>query len=243
MQTWRGRPSEYRMPPRCGNYCAATIWFICPGRGRCSPPRASIPSLLDDHVSGVEGSIGAIPRRLMVADECSTGRSGPRARSAAPLARVLDDLTADRLLGGRLRFSQPARGYRVAIDPCCWRRRCRRRGRSASWMRVPAPARPALCLAVRVRVPGGRAGAAALPAADRALNVAQNGLDERVEMLVGDLVRPPPRFAWGSFDHVMTNPPHLVAQAARAPPRAARAIAHVEGAVELGGWLPAACAC
>ena len=25
--------------------------------------------LLDDHVSGVEGSIGAIPRRLMVADE------------------------------------------------------------------------------------------------------------------------------------------------------------------------------
>lgn len=25
--------------------------------------------LLDDHVSGVEGSIGAIPRRLVVADE------------------------------------------------------------------------------------------------------------------------------------------------------------------------------
>ena len=25
--------------------------------------------LLDEHVSGVEGSIGAIPRRLMVADE------------------------------------------------------------------------------------------------------------------------------------------------------------------------------
>lgn len=25
--------------------------------------------LLDDHVSGVEGSIGAIPRRLMVADD------------------------------------------------------------------------------------------------------------------------------------------------------------------------------
>jgi hypothetical protein len=25
--------------------------------------------LLDDHVSGVEGSIGAIPRRLMVAEE------------------------------------------------------------------------------------------------------------------------------------------------------------------------------
>jgi hypothetical protein len=36
--------------------------------------------LLDQHVSGVEGSIGAIPRRLMVADE-----DAPRAR------RILDD--------------------------------------------------------------------------------------------------------------------------------------------------------
>ena len=26
-------------------------------------------TLLDDHISGVEGSIGAFPRRLMVADE------------------------------------------------------------------------------------------------------------------------------------------------------------------------------
>ena len=32
-------------------------------------------------------------------------------------SRVTDDLTDDRLLGGRLRFSQPAHGYRVAIDP------------------------------------------------------------------------------------------------------------------------------
>ncbi len=31
---------------------------------------ASIPYLLlDDHVSGIEGSIGAIPRRLMVEDD------------------------------------------------------------------------------------------------------------------------------------------------------------------------------
>ena len=30
---------------------------------------------------------------------------------------MLDDLTDDALLGGRLRFQQPARGYRVAIDP------------------------------------------------------------------------------------------------------------------------------
>jgi hypothetical protein len=37
--------------------------------------------LLDDHVSGVEGSIGAIPRRLMVADEAFD-------RAAQALARA-----------------------------------------------------------------------------------------------------------------------------------------------------------
>ena len=47
-------------------------------------------------------------------------------------------------------------------------------------------------------------------------NVGQNELGARVEMLEGDLVRPPPRFAGGSFDHVMTNPPHLAAAAASA---------------------------
>jgi tRNA1(Val) A37 N6-methylase TrmN6 len=30
---------------------------------------------------------------------------------------VTEHLTDDHLLGGRLRFSQPARGYRIAIDP------------------------------------------------------------------------------------------------------------------------------
>ena len=72
-----------------------------------------------------------------------------------------------------------------------------------------------------------------------AANVVQNGLGERIEILAGDLVRPPPRFAWGSFDHVMTNPPHLAAPATSAPPLAERAIAHVEGAV--AGRLAAAC--
>jgi tRNA1(Val) A37 N6-methylase TrmN6 len=35
----------------------------------------------------------------------------------------------------------------------------------------------------------------------------------------------------------MTNPPHLAAQAASAPPLAERAIAHVEGDVPLAAWL------
>jgi tRNA1(Val) A37 N6-methylase TrmN6 len=151
---------------------------------------------------------------------------------------VSDDLTLDRLLGGRVSLSQPTRGYRVAIDPVLL---------AAA---VPAVAgervldagagtgAAALCLAVRVQ--GCKAVGIELQRALQqiaALNVAQNGLGERVEMLVGDLVQPPPRFAWGSFDHVMTNPPHLPARAASASPLPERAIAHVEGAMSLAAWL------
>jgi tRNA1(Val) A37 N6-methylase TrmN6 len=151
---------------------------------------------------------------------------------------VSDDLTLDRLLGGRVSLSQPARGYRVAIDPIFL----------AAAVPVVAGERvldagagtgaAALCLAVRV--PGCKVVGIELQRRLQqiaAANVAQNGLGERVEMLVGDLVQPPPRFAWGSFDHVMTNPPHLAAQGASAPPLAERAIAHVEGAVPLAAWL------
>jgi tRNA1(Val) A37 N6-methylase TrmN6 len=151
---------------------------------------------------------------------------------------VSDDLTLDRLLGGRVSLRQPARGYRVALDPVLL---------AAA---VPAVAgervldagagsgAAALCLAVRV--PGCKVVGIELQQALQqiaAANVVQNDLGERVEMLVGDLVQPPPRLAWGSFDHVMTNPPHLAAPTASAPQLAERAIAHVEGAVPLSLWL------
>lgn len=153
---------------------------------------------------------------------------------------MIDDLTVDRLLGGRVSLNQPAHGYRVAIDPVL--------------LAAAVPARAG----ERVLDAGAGTGAAALCLARRVLgcqvvgielqhalqriaaaNVMQNGLGDRVEMLAGDLVQPPPRLARGSFDHVMTNPPHLAAPAASAPPLAERAIAHVEGQVPLPEWLRA----
>ena len=76
--------------------------------------------LADTHISSVEGSIGAFPRRLLVLDEdreravrvlAEAAGAGSMTSPAEP------DLSEDRLLGGRLRFSQPRRGYRAAIDP------------------------------------------------------------------------------------------------------------------------------
>jgi tRNA1(Val) A37 N6-methylase TrmN6 len=42
-----------------------------------------------------------------------------------------------------------------------------------------------------------------------AQNIKDNNLRDRVEILVGDLLSPPPRLAAGSYAHIMTNPPYL----------------------------------
>jgi tRNA1(Val) A37 N6-methylase TrmN6 len=153
---------------------------------------------------------------------------------------VIDNLTLDRLLGGRVALSQPARGYRVAIDPVLLAAAVPARAGERVLDAGAGTGAAALCLAVRV--PGCKVVGIELQRGLQqiaALNVVQNHLGERVEILAGDLVQPPPRFAWGSFDHVMTNPPHLAAAAASAPPQAERAIAHVEGALALADWLRA----
>ncbi len=70
-----------------------------------------------------------------------------------------------------------------------------------------------------------------------ARNVDINGFAGRVEIMVGDLLRPPPRLAPSSFHHVMANPPFLERDAATAPPQRGRAIAHVEGEADLADWV------
>lgn len=154
---------------------------------------------------------------------------------------MLDQLTADTLLGGRVRLSQPKQGYRVAIDP------------------VLLAAAVAAFPGERVLDAGAGSGAASLCLAARlpecqiialeltrelqrlaSHNVDDNGLGRQIDVLLGDLERPPPRLEPASFDHVMTNPPYLAAAAATPPPSSERARAHVES-FQLAGWL-AACA-
>jgi tRNA1(Val) A37 N6-methylase TrmN6 len=155
-------------------------------------------------------------------------------------SRVVDQLTDDRLLGGRLRFSQPASGYRVAIDPVLL---------AAAVQPLPyhrvldagaGTGAASLCLAARVpecRILGLELQRDLHRIASQ--NVTDNGLDRRVEMIRGDLEQPPPRLSAASFDQVMTNPPYLPAGEASPPPDRERATAHVETTVDLAAWLAA----
>ncbi|MEX1107414.1 MAG: methyltransferase [Dongiaceae bacterium] len=148
------------------------------------------------------------------------------------------EVTDDTLLDGRVRLTQPATGYRVAIDPV--------------FLAAAVPAAPgdlvfdlgcgvgaaSLCLASRepnCRIVGIERDRHLVRLAST--NIEANRMNGRVEAMVGDLLRLPPRLAPGSFAHVMANPPFLEGDAGTLSPRAAKADANHESDAKLGDWI------
>jgi tRNA1(Val) A37 N6-methylase TrmN6 len=144
--------------------------------------------------------------------------------------------TEDRLLGGRIRLRQPAEGYRVAIDPV--------------FLAAAVPAEPhqlvldvgcgagaaMLCLAARVpqcRIVGLEMRRNLVRLAGD--NTILNKMETRVSVMIGDLLRPPPRLSPGAFDHVMANPPYN--ERGRTLTPTGRAGATVEGDADLAAWV------
>ena len=148
----------------------------------------------------------------------------------------MSQITEDRLLSGRVRLLQPAEGYRAAIDPV--------------FLAAAVPARPgqrvldlgcgvgaaSLCLVARLPLCQ-IVGLELQPelAALAAENARLNGVADRVEPLLGDILAPPPSLAPGGFDHVMTNPPYM--EDGTASPHVGKALANQEASVDLGAWL------
>ncbi|PWC31136.1 methyltransferase [Azospirillum sp. TSO35-2] len=144
----------------------------------------------------------------------------------------------DFLLNGRVRLTQPEGGYRAAIDPVFLAAVTA----AVDGERVldvgTGTGAAALCLAARVpgvRVVGLEQRADACAFARR--NADLSGLADRVSVVEGDLLDPPPALGPGGFDRVMMNPPYLKATAASHPPDAWKAAANVEGPAQLADWL------
>jgi tRNA1(Val) A37 N6-methylase TrmN6 len=68
-------------------------------------------------------------------------------------------------------------------------------------------------------------------------NAALNGMAERIEIVPGDLLRPPPRLNPGSFDHIMANPPYIAHGRGTPAPDPAKAAATIEGEADLADWV------
>lgn len=149
-----------------------------------------------------------------------------------------DAVTADTLLGGRVKFRQPASGYRVAIDPILLAASMPADLQGKAIDLGCGAGAAMLCLAWRlphVHVTGLERDAPTAALARE--NIALNGLGARTRVLTGDVRALPPALAPDSFDAALFNPPYLEAAAASAPPEAAKAAATVEGGADLATWI------
>ena len=146
--------------------------------------------------------------------------------------------SADTLLGGRVRLTQPDDGYRAAIDPVLLAACIPARAGNRVLDVGAGVGAAALCLTTRrpdIAVVGLELQASLVALA--AANIADNAVGDRVTVLAGDLLAPPVGLEPGGFDHVMANPPFMKAGAHTPPPDAGRAVAHGEGAADLADWL------
>jgi tRNA1(Val) A37 N6-methylase TrmN6 len=214
---------------------------------------AEIPHMvLDQHMSVLEGSLGMLPRRIVVEDCCL--EDARKLLEEAGLAHELRPLssdpnpetTDDAVLGGRLRLKQKKKGHRVGHD--------------AILLAAATDARPgdrvvefgagvgAAGLALAVRCPGV---AVTLLEIDPELsdiaaqNIARNGLGQRVRAITLDVTAPAEEFAaqgvgLGSADHVLMNPPFNNPARQNVSPDPGRRTAHAAGDGILARWIAAA---
>jgi tRNA1(Val) A37 N6-methylase TrmN6 len=149
-----------------------------------------------------------------------------------------DEVTDDSLLGGRVHLLQPEDGYRAAIDPVFLAAAVPVQAGEIVLDVGAGTGAASLCLGARVpdcRISGLDVDQTTVRLANE--NVRRNGLANRVNIMIGDVTRPPVRLAPGTFDHAMANPPYLEAEKATPPANGTRAIAHVEGASGLATWI------
>jgi len=190
--------------------------------------------VLDTHMSFAEGSISAIPRRVMVADQDYDAARRLLA-DAGETGAVTDK--ADSLLGGQVGLYQPEGGYRVAVDPVLLAASVPLASTGRLLDIGTGAGAAALCFAHRA--PGSRVTGLELQPGMAALarrNVELNDMQDRISILEGDLLRPPGELQ-GGFDHVIANPPYLPAERADPPPDASKAAANVEGEAVLADWI------
>lgn len=144
--------------------------------------------------------------------------------------------TVDQILGGRVTITQPAHGYRAAIDAVLLA--------AAVAVKPGAMVLDAGCgvgtasLCLLARLPQSHIHGLEIQPLLAGCAVAGRAEPHgRLHVTIGDLARPPYRPQ--SFDHVMSNPPYLDPQRHRPPPDAIHALADAESHLPLADWLSA----
>src|SRR3569833_2351262 len=149
----------------------------------------------------------------------------------------MDEASEDRLLGGRVRLLQPAKGYRAGMDAALLAAACD--ARTGERMLDVGCGPGAVLLQAAVRRPDARFwGLERDPeAADLARQAAElNGISGRVEILAGDVAAGFAALKLRPFDAVLSNPPFFDDAAAIRGPHPARRGAYLADA-GLAAWI------
>jgi tRNA1(Val) A37 N6-methylase TrmN6 len=208
--------------------------------------------VLDQNMSVLEGSIGVLPRRVLVDDDDAL--AARRLLEDAGLGHELrvdvrqaaeGDTSEDAVLGGRLRLRQPRRGHRVGHDAILLAAATAARPGERAVELGSGIGAGGLALAARVRDLR-----VALVEVDpqlcalAAANARANQLGDRVEAVCVDIAASgaleAAGLAPGSADRVLMNPPFNDPQRQNVSPDAGRRLAHAAAPETLALWIAAA---
>jgi tRNA1(Val) A37 N6-methylase TrmN6 len=190
--------------------------------------------VFDENAAVMDGSLGILPRRLMVADD-DFARGRAVLDEGLARASVPPEVTEDRFLGGRVLVRQRRDGFRAGLD--------------AVMLAAAVPAIPgdevlelgsgagtaSLCLASRipgVEVVGAEIESELVTLSNQ--NAAANGFGDRVVFVTVDVLDLPTDMK-REYRHAFCNPPFHAGMGVQSPDALRAGAMHDDGA--LGDWL------
>ncbi|MBA4249620.1 MAG: methyltransferase [Candidatus Puniceispirillum sp.] len=145
--------------------------------------------------------------------------------------------TENYILGGRVLLRQPKKGFRASIDSVFLAAAVPAMDNETVLDVGSGVGTAALCLATRVN----NVKVSAIEILKEnvkyaAENIKLNQMQNRVEILHGNLTKAPPRLAAGTFSHVMANPPFFDANEGRLSPIEQKKMGNHEISADFEQW-------
>ena len=148
------------------------------------------------------------------------------------------ETSTNTILGGSVQLVQPVDGYRASIDPIFLAASIQAQN-DETVLELGTGAGTAM-LALAHRVPNLKITALEFQREMVRLashNIKINGFQDRLEVLHGDLLTPPPRLAASSFSHVMANPPYFESNASIESANKTKSLSNHDNGVSLTKWV------
>jgi tRNA1(Val) A37 N6-methylase TrmN6 len=190
--------------------------------------------VFDENASVMDGSLGILPRRLMVADE-DLERGEAVLREGIARRDRPRETTEDRFSDGRLVLRQPIHGFRAGLDAVMLAAAVPAKGGDRILELGSGAGTASLCLALRapgVSITGAEIDSELVGLSNG--NATANGLGDRAVFVTVDVLDLPADMKH-DYDHVFCNPPFHGLDGERSNDELRAMATHDDGM--LGEWL------